>query len=240
MRFSRSGLKKRKRAKTAERGPRKKIDAPELADWQARVLEDIRSVALARELVFGGGSALSALYLHHRASEDLDFFLRRALQPADLAEIVGALRERGVSLKQRDTGPVRSLLLQAGRKDIGKIDFAYYPYAAADKPVAWQGLAVESILDMTLNKVQAVLTRFQGRDFVDLFFLLREGPKRRLDELLVLVEKKFGVGADRFSLGEALLRVREIQELPRMIRPLTLEALREFFWNEARELIRKG
>jgi hypothetical protein len=39
---------------------------------------------------------------------------------------------------------------------------------------------VESLQDMTVNKLQAVLTRNQPRDFVDIYFLLREGPLREL------------------------------------------------------------
>jgi predicted nucleotidyltransferase component of viral defense system len=33
---------------------------------------------IAPELAFGGGAALAAIHLHHRTSEDLDFFQEKA------------------------------------------------------------------------------------------------------------------------------------------------------------------
>jgi hypothetical protein len=50
---------------------------PELSDWQAGLRDSLARSALAREAVFGGATALSAVYLHHRRSEDIDLFLQR-------------------------------------------------------------------------------------------------------------------------------------------------------------------
>lgn len=90
------------------------------------------------------------------------------------------------------------------------------------------------------NKVQAVLTRNQPRDFVDLYFLLREGPLRELDALLELVRAKFDVGPHRLGLAARLLLVGDVRELPRMIRPVTRRELVAFFEERARELMRVG
>lgn len=89
---------------------------------------------------------------------------------------------------------------------------AYYPYDPIDRPTIWQGLRVDSLMDMTVNKIQAVLTRARPRDFVDLHFLLHEGPERDLDRLLSLARAKFEVGASRVTLAEQLLKVEEIAE----------------------------
>lgn len=231
-------MKKQKRAK-----PAKVVEAPslpELTDWQSRSLEIVGNSALSKELVFGGGAALASVYLHHRFSEDLDFFLTREPAEGELLSIAKALRTRGTTIDQRVLGPAHSLVLKADSEEFGKIDFAVSPYARAARPVRWRGFRVESLEDMTINKVQTVLTRFQARDFVDLYFLLREGPEKDLDRLLELVRRKFGLGADHMTLAERLVSVREIRELPRMIRPVDLETLREFFWERARDLVRKG
>ena len=118
--------------------------------------------------------------------------------------------------------------------------FAYYPFDPIDRRPLWNGLRVESLLDMTVNKLQAMLTRFQPRDFVDMFFLLREGPERDTDRLLDYVRAKFDVGADRLSLAARMLLARDIGELPRMLRPMTLEELISFFEEQARIIVRKG
>ena len=235
-----SGSKKPKRtAGRRLRTTRRKAQS-DLTGWQAKALRAIRTSALAPELVFGGGAALSSVFLHHRLSEDLDFFLRRQLEPADLASLKRTLVRHGNTVDEHANGPVHSLVLTRGSKTIGKIDFALYPYDPLDPPLDWQGMRVESLLDMTVNKVQAILTRFQPRDFVDLYFMLREGPVEDLDRLLELVRKKFESGADRLALANRLLAARSIEDLPRMLRKVDLESLREFFFEKARELVRRG
>ena len=92
---------------------------------------------------------------------------------------------------------------------------------------------------MTVNKVQAILTRQQPRDFVDLYFLLQEGPERRLDKLLDLARAKFDVGAHSMGLAARLLLVHDVRELPNMIRRLQIRDLVEFFDEKAQDLVRK-
>lgn len=195
---------------------------------------------LGKEVTFGGGAALASAYLHHRLSEDLDFFLRREIQPADLRPLTRWLSRRGIVVQQRQLGPRLSLVLVQAAEEIGRIDFAYFPYEPIARPTRWQGMAVDSLLDMAVNKVQAILTRFQPRDFVDVYFLLREGPESQLERLLDLVRAKFDVGADRLALAERLLLAGQIADLPRLLRPVGLDELRAFFEAQARTLVRKG
>jgi predicted nucleotidyltransferase component of viral defense system len=200
----------------------------------------VAGAKLAREITFGGGSALSAVYLHHRVSEDLDFLMQREVEPADLRGIVGGLKRAGISIDQRVLGPRRSLVLSRRGREVGRVDFAFFPFEPIERGVTWRGLHVASLLDMAVDKVQAVLTRFQPRDFVDLLFLLREGPQPRLEKLLDLVRAKFDVGADRLALTERLLLAHEIRDLPRLLRPVSRGDLVAFFEERARELVRRG
>jgi predicted nucleotidyltransferase component of viral defense system len=134
---------------------------------------------LAPELAFGGGAALSAIHLHHRTSEDLDFFLMRPLDPLEVEPIGRAIATKTTRVDLEVVGPRTSLVLRRASGPFGRIDFAYYPFDPIGRRTTWRGLAVESLIDMTVNKVQAILTRQQPRDFVDLYFLLQEGPERR-------------------------------------------------------------
>jgi hypothetical protein len=63
---------------------------------------------------------------------------------------------------------------------------------------------------------------------------------RDVEELLSLARAKFDVGANRFTLAERLLGAEEIEDLPEMLRPITLEQLKRFYADLARALIRKG
>ena len=98
-------------------------------------------------------------------------------------------------------------------------------------------MRVESLVDMTVNKVQAILTRFQPRDFVDLYFLLREGPEKDLARILGLVRAKFDAGAHPLALARRLVMAREIAELPKMLRPVSLAEIVDFCEAQARALM---
>jgi hypothetical protein len=56
--------------------------------------------------------------------------------------------------------------------------------------------------------------------------------------LLDLVRAKFDVGAHPMGLAARLLLVNDLRDLPRLIRPVTLPQLVEFFEARARELTR--
>lgn len=189
--------------------------------------------------MFAGGSALAAVHLHHRRSEDVDFFATREIEPTELAPVSSALETRATRVSFERVGVRTSLLLRGGTGVVGRVDFAFYPYDPVGRRTTWRGLTVDSLADMTVNKVQAILTRRQPRDFVDLYFLLREGPERDLFALLDLARAKFDVGAHPMGLAQRLLLVHELTDLPRMIRPVSLEDLVKFFDERARLLIRE-
>lgn len=191
---------------------------------------------VARGLVFGGGAALAAIHLHHRTSEDLDFFSMDPIEPEAVQAVGRAIATSTLRVDLEIVGPRTSLVLRKTSGPIGRIDFAYYPFDPIGARTTWHGMKVESLVDMTVNKVQAVMTRQQPRDLVDLFFLLREGPERNLERLLSLVRAKFDVGAHRMGLAGRLLLVHEVRELPRMIRPIAIAELVSFFEERAREL----
>lgn len=213
---------------------------PELTAWQSAVLEAVGKSPLAAEITFGGGAALAAVYLHHRRSEDLDFFCAREVEQHEIQPLARSLARRRILVDQRVVGPRRILELSRRAAAVGHIDIAYYPFDPVDRPMRWRGLRVDSLSDMAVNKLQAVLTRFRPRDYVDLYFLLQEGPERDLVRLLAFVRAKFDVGADVLTLAERFLHAAEIgtEQLPRMLRSITAAELRSFFEAQARRLVR--
>lgn len=171
-------------------------------------------------------------------SEDLDFFCERQIEPAELASLATSFKTKTRSVEIEVVGPRTSIVLVQRRTYVGRIDFAFYPFDPVGRRTKWKNLVVDSIEDMTVNKVQAVLTREQPRDFVDLYFLLREGPLRDLDRILDHVRAKFDAGPHRLGLAQRLLAIRSVKELPRMIRRVTHRELVAFFEDRARELVR--
>lgn len=188
--------------------------------------------------MFGGGAALAAIHLHHRTSADVDFFVGREVSVDELRPLVFGLAKGKTSVDIEVVPPRTSLVLRRTRGPVGKIDFAYYPFEPVGRRTTWRGLTVESLVDMTVNKAQAVLTRKQARDFVDLYFLLREGPERDVRRLLDYVRAKFDYGAHRMGLAARFLLAADVERMPRMIRRVDRAEMVAFFEDRARELAR--
>ena len=79
---------------------------------------------LAPELAFGGGAALAAIHLHHRTSEDLDFFLTRPLDPLEVEQLGRAIATKTTRVDIEVVGPRTSLVLRRASGPFGRIDFA--------------------------------------------------------------------------------------------------------------------
>lgn len=100
----------------------------ELRSWQSRVLAAVAAMPLAREATFGGRAALSVAYLHHRRSEDLDFFLQREPTAEDLVPLASVARGLGFRAETRPLAVRQALVLLKGGTEVGHIDVAFYPY----------------------------------------------------------------------------------------------------------------
>lgn len=85
---------------------------------------------------------------------------------------------------------------------------------------------IDSLRDISANKLMAMLDRFDPKDFVDLYFILQ---KTDIHKLKSDSEKKFGAKIDPLFLGGELAKARRIRALPRMIKDLDLDNLKSFF-----------
>lgn len=79
----------------------------------------------------------------------------------------------------------------------------------------------------------AMLERFDPKDFVDLYYLLQDAELKKLRED---AEKKFGVKIGGIFLGGELAKVRRIEALPKMLKPLTIDELKDFFSHQIKKL----
>lgn len=190
-----------------------------------------KSKFLCKKFYFTGGTVLAAFYLHHRESEDLDFFSEKDFENKNIDkfvdQIAGALKSELRFTQIEDT---RIYELFRGNKLLIKIDFNYYPYKRLKGGLKIQGVAVDSIYDIAVNKLQTIISRTQVKDFVDLYFLLKQFT---LWDLLYGIKKKFKMDEDIVLLGSNFLKVEEFDVLPKMLVPLDLIELKKFFKNLA-------
>lgn len=186
---------------------------------------------------FTGGTALSAFFLEHRLSNDLDFFsnekisihmCQQFLKGLPFADIFSATKkfDRNIFiLRPRDGSTL-------------KVEFTYYPLQNIEETWDMEGLQVDSFLDMIVNKLCAIADRIEAKDYVDVYWALKDGV-HSLEELIELAEQKCEIKGIRHILKNRLLQVPGgVTELPLLV-PVEPDAVRHFFERFVLDMVEK-
>lgn len=207
---------------------------------QKCLLDEFRKDSfLSNNFYFTGGTALSLHYLQHRESVDLDFFSE---EPFKLEDVVTKIDSWKKSLKLSAVDYVTMVNthvfnLVFPHKRIVKVDFNFYPYKRLERQNVIDGIMVDSKIDIAVNKLLTIQQRTAVKDFVDLYFLLKDFT---VWDLMEGVRVKFKIKMDPFVIGSDFLKVEDFEYLPKMITTLTLEELKSFFRQKAEELSKKS
>ena len=192
---------------------------------------------LRRNFYFTGGTPLSAFYLFHRMSEDIDLFSEREINLLSIRAFVKKIQKPlGISrVDYRQFLGLHSFQLYFSEKDILKIDFNYYPFPRIEKGIRYEQLEVDSILDIAVNKVHTIAMKPRARDFIDIYLIVREKGYDIYD-LLMKAKAKFDWHIDPIQLGSRFNMASEASDYPRMLKPVDHREWKDFFVKEARKL----
>jgi len=199
----------------------------------ARVLGEFEQAFLRRlfasisAIHLSGGSALG-IHLGHRRSLDLDLFTTDeatfAAARASLPVIAASL---GARIEILTDGPAfRRVLLWGPAGETLRVDLVLdLSERVGGAPVESEGLRVDPLREILINKICAILGRSELRDLVDLFFLDRAGFQV-LDALADARRKDAGLTSA--LLAWAISQV-PLDRLPDgLLVPVSLDELRTF------------
>ncbi len=205
-----------------------------LTKEQQIILAEVKLDPFFDKFYFTGGTALSAFYLKHRYSEDLDFFTQKQFNTESLLILIELWsKKHNFTFTSEFHQVVYIFLLKFSNSKRLKVDFGYYPYKQIKEPDIVQGVKTDSFTDIAVNKLLTITQRNAIKDFVDLYYVLK---KFTLWDLIEGVRIKFGMKLEPFILASDLLKIEEFEDLPRMIQPLTLDQLKTFFRQKAKEI----
>lgn len=206
---------------------------------QKIILDEItKNDYIKSRFYFTGGTALSEFYLHHRYSDDLDFFTEEKL---DTEILFSWLKKLGIKYRFTFKAelPFEALyrcVLKFSPNDLLKIDFSHYFGKRVEKGIRYQGFAIDSLLDIAINKITAIQQRANVKDYADYYFLLK---KFSVWDLIEGARIKFNLETDPWTLSADFLYVENFNTMPKMIKLLTLDQLKRYFRKTAKELGRK-
>ena len=194
--------------------------------WE--VVRSLTKSGILEGWMLAGGTGL-ALQFGHRYSEDLDLF-----RPGDFdteAMLNELARIGKVEVQQRASGTLHSVV-QGVRLSFLEAQAEFlFPGAS------YRGMTVADPLDIAVMKVIAVSGRGSRKDFVDLYFLIRQGVS--LESIFRLSRRRFKeIDYNEYHLLKSLVYFddAETEPMPDMIRNVTWEEIKDAIIQEVRRL----
>lgn len=205
-----------------------------LTPAQKTIIQEIAKEPKLANFYLTDGTALAAYYLHHRVSDDLDFFSFNEPDTFFIHEFVNKLKVElaAEAVRFEKLHDRNQFYFALGAEEL-KVEFTKYPFRQLENPKSEEGLKIDSLRDIRVNKLMAILERFDPKDFVDLYYLLQS---ENLENIRKDTETKFGIKIGGIFLGGELAKVRRIEALPKMLKSLTIDELKNFFSQQIKNL----
>ncbi|MDO8514931.1 MAG: nucleotidyl transferase AbiEii/AbiGii toxin family protein [bacterium] len=196
---------------------------------------------LAKNKIFGsnfylsGGTALSEFYLHHRFSEDLDFFSENEIDITWLNSLAKKISKEIKSVKTDIKQSFNRNLVFFEVDNVIKTEFTYYPFPQIEKARIINGIKIDSLTDIAVNKFFTVYQKPSARHFIDLYLILKD-KEYKFENLQKMARMKFDFAIDQIQLGSQLIKSREVKDLPHMIIDIPENDWRNYFVELAKGL----
>lgn len=211
-----------------------------LSKFQQQLLDlIIEEPYLLKNYYWSGGTALSEIYLHHRESYDIDLFTEK--NEVHLPSVSKFVRSAAKKLHAKKIAPIRYLGLYSftyilpNNSEL-KIDFNYYPFKQIEMGKKYKKLSVDSLIDIAANKVHTIFMKPRGRDYIDLYFILKENKHLSIDRLILLADAKLDWHIDPLQLGENLAKVVSFTEKPKMFIRFNQQEMESYLLSLAKKL----
>lgn len=137
------------------------------------ILKSLMQEPLLNDFYLVGGTALS-LQIGHRISVDIDLFTN---VPFDSTMLSAELKQK-YNFKENLN---RGYFLQ-GQIDGVKVDILKYPYKPLNEIIELEDVRMVIAEDIASMKMAAITNRGRKRDFIDLFFLLKQFSLKQIIE----------------------------------------------------------
>ena len=202
---------------------------------QAEVLQTFSSIPQSSHFYLTGGTALSYFYLKHRKSNDLDFFTAEEEIITTFSRLLeDALRSKAMRVqRQRQLHSFVELIIEGfGEATVVHLACdAAFRFEPTREFSTYPKLRVDSLTDIAANKLLALFGRATLRDFIDVYFLIKESGFTA--NVLIDKAKSKDPGFDLYWLAVALERMKTFKddsvEMLLLLKPVEIKEMAAFF-----------
>ena len=167
------------------------IASERLTAGQRRFLKLFRHTRYKRTFYLTGGAGLSAGYLAHRHSDDLDFFTPEPFKIKALIRFMKQIEDlkdlQWLLPRDRTT-----FMLTFSDDEQVKVEYRHFPYAPILPPHPVGDFYVDSVVDLLANKLYALIERRYELDRIDIYLMLQQLSSQHLRDVIGWCETKFG------------------------------------------------
>lgn len=213
---------------------------PILTDYQIEILRIFFSSRLGQRFFLTGGTALSAFYLGHRLSKDLDLF---SIEGFDSLELEKVIKQIASSTNSRIKTEVKSAtyneiyLENANKKWVQRIDFVKEQPVIFGRRKKIDFVIVDSFKNIASGKILALYGRLEPKDYVDLYFIIKE---TEMDFFKLFDEtKKKDLGLNEFHFANMIVNVTSLKNFPPTLKPFDKKDLVNLFLRLSDKLFKK-
>lgn len=212
-----------------------------LTDKQQSLLDLIsQQKDITDKYYLSGGTALAEYYLSHRLSEDLDFFSAEEIDPLTIQVYFKNIQDKaGFAKIDFQQSFNRNLFFLHYQDGVIKTEFTYYPFTQLEQPQVINGIKVDSLIDIAVNKTFAIYQKPSSRHFIDLYLIIKS-KGWEFKELMKKARIKFDSAIDPIQMGQQLLKVTEMLDQPTMLIELPEEEWQDFWLKEVQSLKREA
>ena len=207
-----------------------------LTPEQSQVLDHISAnKQITQHFYLTGGTALAEFYLHHRLSEDLDFFTQtQEVDPIAVEAYISQLSQvsKLKSVERSQFMGIFSFFINFLSGYQLKIDFSYYPFEQIESGKMHQRLRIDSLRDIAANKIHTLFMQPRDRDYLDLYFILKDS-NFSITSLIQDAKAKFDWHIDPLTLSSQFLRSVDITAIHKILVPFDSKAMDQFFIKQA-------
>lgn len=195
-----------------------------------------RNSAVSKQFYLSGGTALAGFYLHHRYSEDLDFFSEQEVDFLAIQTFFHKLKSTlGIKKIDFQQSFNRNLFFLNLTSGILKTEFTYFPFPPIETGPMQYSVRLDSLLDIAVNKLFTIYQRTHARDYIDLYCICH-AQNFNMSDLIKQAKIKFDWHIDPLQLGTQFVKAKEVLDYPRMISKIDPQTWQDFFIEEAQKL----
>ncbi len=156
------------------------------------------------DFYLAGGTAL-ALQIGHRISVDFDFFSDKKLSTGFLKQVESVFKNNLTNILVNNS---EELTLVAKNT---KITFLYYPFPTLYPLVESENFRLANVQELSAMKAYTIGRRGSFKDYVDLYFVLKE-KLSSIENIILDADKKYKKAFNSRMFLEQLIYTKDIEE----------------------------